>query len=90
MLPLNAAAVSPVTSHDRPAGVAFRELFVASRVHAVPSRWPSSALVPSLVSAMSWPPGPAASASAALARPAFSGPAGDQFAPLSVLAASGV
>ena len=90
VLPLNAAAVSPVTPQARPAGVAFRELTVASRLHVAPSRRPSSALVPPLVSAMSWPFGPAASASAALARLAFSGPAEDHFAPLSVLAASGV
>src|SRR6202044_3048248 len=72
VLPLNAAAVSPVTWQARPGGVAFRELTVASRVHVVPSRCPSSALVPPLVSATSWPFGPAASASAALARLAFS------------------
>src|SRR5215469_15243094 len=81
-----AAAVSPVTPQPRPAGVAARARAVDRRVHAVPV--PSLA-PPPLVSAMRRPPGPAASASGALARPGLTGPDGDQVAPPSLVAASG-
>src|SRR5215469_8299855 len=81
-----AAAVSPVTPQPRPAGVAARARAVDRRVHAVPV--PSLA-PPPLVSAMRRPPGPAASASGALARPGLTGPDGDQVAPSSLVAASG-
>src|SRR5215470_10011824 len=81
-----AAAVSPVTPQARPAGVAARARALDRRVQAAPV--PSSA-PPPLVRAMSRPPGPAASASGALARPGLTGPDGDQVAPPSLVAASG-
>src|SRR3984885_6184448 len=84
---LNAAPVRPVTPQARPAGVAARVLAVIRRVQLAPRRWLSSA--PPLVSALSRPPGPAASASGTSARPGSTGPAADQDAPLLVLVASG-
>ncbi len=83
----NATAVRPVTWQAWPAGVAASARAVDKRVHAAPPCWPSSA--PPLVSAMRLPPGPAASASGTWARPGFTGPAVDQLAPLSLVAARG-
>ena len=83
----NATAVRPVTWQGWAAGVAASARAVVRRVHAAPPGWPSSA--PPLVSAMRWPADPAASASGTSARPGFTGPAVDQLAPLSLVAASG-
>ena len=83
----NATAVRPVTWQGWAAGVAASARAVVRRVHAAPPGWPSSA--PPLVSAMRRPADPAASASGTSARPGFTGPAVDQLAPLSLVAASG-
>src|SRR6185437_4736129 len=85
---LNAAAVRPVSPQARPAAVLATVLTVARWVHAV-LFWLPNCTPPPLVSAMTWPPAVAASASGAAARPGVSGPAGDQLVPPSLLAASG-
>ncbi len=82
------AAVRPVSPQSCPAGVAIIARTLARRVHVFPVFAPSSA-VPPLVSAMSWPPEPEASASGASARPGVTGPAADQLTPSLLVAASG-
>src|SRR5580704_6711036 len=78
------AAVRPVSPQSCPAGVAIIVWALARRVHVFPVLEPSSA-VPPLVSAMSWPPEPEASALGASARPGVTGPAADQLAPSSLV-----
>src|SRR5450755_4272098 len=84
---LNAAAVRLLSLHERPAGVAARDVVLASRVQPVPPGSDISAR-PRFVSATSLPPGPAASADGTAARPAGSRP-GTQCAPPSRVTASG-
>ncbi len=84
----NVAPVRPVRPQDLPAGVVASAPVLDRGVHAVPAPLPSSTL-PSVVSAMRRPPGPAARASGAAARPGFTGPAGDQLLPSSLVTASG-
>src|SRR6266571_3082752 len=83
---LNAAAVRRPSPQARPAAVAASDASLASRVQPPPgacsSAWPRP------VSAMSLPPGPAASADGTLARPAVSR-LGIQLAPPSLVVASG-
>ena len=85
---LNAAAVRPVGPQARPAAVLATVLTLPRWVQEVPDRLPNCT-PPPLVSAITWPAAVTASASGAAARPGVSGPAGDQLAPLSLLAASG-
>src|SRR5450755_3354872 len=87
-VPPNATAVRPIRPQDLPAGVAASALTLDRGVHAVPAAEPSSALPP-VVSAIRRPPGPAARAPGAAARPGFTGPAADQLAPSSLVTASG-
>jgi hypothetical protein len=85
---VNATAVSRVSPQVRPAWLAAICRSVASVVHAA-CDWLWTATVPLLVSAISRPAGPAASASGSLASPNMTGEPADQEPPLSVLVATG-